>query len=385
MANERFIKDGESILVVDAGGGTVDLCLLKVVNAEKNRVNLGELQPTRGDNYGATFIDRAFEDLVKTRLLGLDHMFITSISDVAWLMKSDPDYLQNKHELGANTYNKNSKFRIGLPERIQRFTNESRLIADGQMLFTWRELEQLFDPQVKGILSLLDEMVMKHEKRTDSKRIDHVVLSGGLGRSKYVFKQLEEYVSSSRSAALKGTKVHQSSDPQLCVCLGIVESAMQTIENDTNMFQRRISKVSLEASKNDLVTEKDPEGHRWIRGYMDWFILRGDGIQDNKAAKHPYSIDFGPDVSTLNRIGRVLIKSCTSEPIPSFDKDERVRNNTVLTVDLSHASIGSIEERKPKGLFGKNLGVRIRFYVEARIGMADVSFRAPPFERERLS
>lgn len=90
-----------------------------------------------GDNHGATFIDRAFEDLVKTRLSGLDDMFTTSISEVAWLMKNDEDYKQNKHGLGANLYKQNDSFRIGLPERRQRFTDESRRIADGQMLFTW--------------------------------------------------------------------------------------------------------------------------------------------------------------------------------------------------------------------------------------------------------
>lgn len=67
----------------------------------------------------------------------------------------------------------------------------------------------------------------------------------------------------------------------------------------------------------------------------------------------------------------------------SITKVERVRNNTVLTVDLSQASIGSIEVRKRTGsMFGQKPGVRIRFYIEARIGMADVSFRARKYRTE---
>lgn len=90
-----------------------------------------------GDNYGSTFIDRAFEDLVKKRLSGLDDKFTVSIDEVAWLMKNDQDYQQNKHGLGENLYNETRSFRIGLPEKRQRFTDEPKRIVDGQMIFTW--------------------------------------------------------------------------------------------------------------------------------------------------------------------------------------------------------------------------------------------------------
>ena len=71
---------------------------------------------------------------------------------------------------------------------------------------------------------------------------------------------------------------------------------MQTINSETKMFQRRISDDSLgiacrlryksmvlfstdkkklqEEAKMKRAVVEDDDGHRWIEGYMDWFVKR---------------------------------------------------------------------------------------------------------------
>ena len=172
----------------------------------------------------------------------------------------------------------------------------------------------------------------------------------------------------SHAKTLQGTKVHHSSEPQLCVCLGIVEDAMQTINSNIKMFQRRISAVSLgiscfvryqsmalySASKRDLqeeakeqavITDKDSDGNRWIKGYMNWFVRRvrpspytywqisrsmanpciqGAVIQDDKSIKQPFSIAFAPNVAEEDRVGFVRIKTCNVDPIPRLDNNRKL-------------------------------------------------------------
>ena len=62
-------SDGQIILVVDAGGGTTDLALLKANKQTNGQMGLSELDNVRGLELGSVEIDVAFEDMVLERLL----------------------------------------------------------------------------------------------------------------------------------------------------------------------------------------------------------------------------------------------------------------------------------------------------------------------------
>lgn len=120
---------------------------------------------------------------------------------------------------------------------------------------------------------------------------DHILLSGGLGSSKYIQREISSHVAKSKLGALQQAKLHQSTEPQLSVCHGLIEQAVQCLESST-MFRSRLSRTSLgvpcRVRCKTLVTghkknlqrqaeakgrvETDANGQRWMKGYMDWFV-----------------------------------------------------------------------------------------------------------------
>lgn len=61
-------------------------------------------------------------------------------------------------------------------------------------------------------------------------------------------------------------------------------------------------------------------------------------IQNDEIVKYPYSLDFGLEVPQQDRIGWLLIKTSTSDPIPKFDNDgrSRVHNVTKYLAGIFH-------------------------------------------------
>jgi hypothetical protein len=58
------LKKCDAFMVLDCGGGTVDITMHRVL-AKQPRLELEELAPPSGGPYGSTFVDREFENLLK--------------------------------------------------------------------------------------------------------------------------------------------------------------------------------------------------------------------------------------------------------------------------------------------------------------------------------
>lgn len=125
---------------------------------------------------------------------------------------------------------------------------------------------------------------------------NHVILSGGLGQSKYVFDKLSQHLRSTGANCLRGTELRQSIEPQLCVCLGLVYEALQANEAELEMFPHRVANFSCgisgcvryesmvlfndkikdfqdQANAKDLIF-RDNNGDRWIENGMTWFVKK---------------------------------------------------------------------------------------------------------------
>lgn len=58
--DEKELSDGKSYIVVDAGGGTIDIIAHKI---EKGKIR--ELAPARGGPWGSTFVDEEVLKILK--------------------------------------------------------------------------------------------------------------------------------------------------------------------------------------------------------------------------------------------------------------------------------------------------------------------------------
>ena len=104
---------------------------------------------------------------------------------------------------------------------------------------------------------------------------------------------MSEYIANTSFRALKQARLHQSSNPQLAVCLGLLEHAMQSSLGLPSIFQDRRSRCSLgiacrvryttsslkssvkdrqQLAKKEGKITQDAQGQRWLNDYVDWFV-----------------------------------------------------------------------------------------------------------------
>ncbi|KAI6778357.1 uncharacterized protein J7T54_002981 [Emericellopsis cladophorae] len=272
-----------------------DLCFLNIDDALKGKISM-RIQ------CGSTFIDSGFMELAKARLQPLAHILSSSIEDVAWQMMRGIDFQSNKKELGSGRWGDEDTFRIKIPNMPHSISEASLRVKDGDMQFAWSELRQIFDTQVVQMTRMLDSM-MEHQGLRASPRysqVNHVILSGGLGSSKYVQKEIFGHISKSK----------------------------------------------------------------------------GDTINDSKSIRYPFSVEFGLELDPSHRRAQVPIMTSLRNPVPDFNELEVVRLHTTLDADLSQVGRGSIVKKNTIWSRGnRNPIVKVRFLIEAVVGIADVKFR----------
>lgn len=78
---------------------------------------------------------------------------------------------------------------------------------------------------------------------------NHVYFSGGLGGSSYLIKLMtKEYKG---SGILGSARIHASSDPQLCVCKGLVMNRLDRLRSGSCTFSKLCARTSLGILKNE--------------------------------------------------------------------------------------------------------------------------------------
>lgn len=100
MASEPQIKltKGDIILICDAGGGTTDLGLIEIADADPSRPSLKQVNAVKGIGIGSTMIDRAFQRLVQERLNNQEH----SLHDhLAYKLARSSAFQSVKHNFGS--------------------------------------------------------------------------------------------------------------------------------------------------------------------------------------------------------------------------------------------------------------------------------------------
>ncbi|KAL1619656.1 hypothetical protein SLS54_006593 [Diplodia seriata] len=97
-----IFTDRDILLVCDAGGGTTDLSVLKVVSNQSQWMSLQQLDVVFGETIGSAAIDNDFEDLALQRLSRIDRSAIgLEPEEVAWQMMKSKEYQNAKCEHGS--------------------------------------------------------------------------------------------------------------------------------------------------------------------------------------------------------------------------------------------------------------------------------------------
>ena len=288
------IEVGDTFVVCDAGGGTVDL-ISYTVKSLSPILEITEAAPGSGSLCGSSFINRKFEEFLKDKLT----------SDPNW----GDDILEEAtrfFELSVKRRfygNVREEFRIPVPGI---YNNANLGVNRGRFHMTGAHVKDMFDPIIHEVITLIEEQMTSTKKKVKA-----ILLVGGFGQSAYLRDRIREAVGS--------TEVLQSPKGWTDIVRG---AFMKGLASATPLYQSiKVSGRSarkhygISSRKQYNETYHDQARRFWSPyhshhriGTMDWFIKKGSTVEE-KAFRVHY---FQDRLVSAGRPGIVICSIYTS-------------------------------------------------------------------------
>ncbi|KAJ7619528.1 actin-like ATPase domain-containing protein [Roridomyces roridus] len=185
------LRPGQNFIVCDAGGGTVDLAVYKILGDPTN-LEIAEIALRSGASCGSLFLDLRFRALVEALLV--NHPAHLDPASLAYFMNSfsEADKLDFRGNNDETIFYFNC-FNVGDAD------DPSVGLLNGQLGIPGRLLrEAVFDPVVDEVLELVTKQLAV------SPAVDALLLVGGFSGSAYLMSRVEETF---------GTRIHTIARP----------------------------------------------------------------------------------------------------------------------------------------------------------------------------
>ncbi|KAJ6542699.1 hypothetical protein B0H19DRAFT_957504 [Mycena capillaripes] len=177
------LRPSQNFIVCDAGGGTVDLAVYKIIG-DPAHLEIAEIAARSGKSCGSLFLDLRFRALVEALLV--DHPAHLDPASLAYFMHSfsEADKLNYAGRSDDETIFYFNCFNVEDPD------DPSVGLLNGQLAIPGRLLrEAVFDPVVNEVLDLISKQL------DTSPNIDALLLVGGFSGSAYLKTRVEEQFS----------------------------------------------------------------------------------------------------------------------------------------------------------------------------------------------
>lgn len=341
-------EPGSRFMVVDCGGGTVDITSYRI---RPEGVGPGRLDETRvadGDRLGSAYVNQAFTDLVLAERFGAPALaklladFPREMSELEGAWESVKVNLASETDGEGRPMVSESVY-VSVPGRVWdalEGVTRDRLteLASGDthsIVVSPQEVTSLFDSVVNSILEVIERQRGLALAEDPSAGREQMIVVGGFARSPYLRDAIAHRFG-------EDARIILPEDPAVAVLGGAVHFAY-----DPSVIWGRRSKYTYGFSYSLIFRDGvDPETKRWTDEYGDErcgqrfcvMVRRGDAIPVN-----------------LTRTCTVLALPSFTEsthglfvtyaPEPVYTDEEGVDQIGTVTVDVS-ASQGKVEGRR---------------------------------------
>ncbi|WP_327695961.1 Hsp70 family protein [Streptomyces sp. NBC_00459] len=313
---------GDRFMVVDAGGGTVDITAY-----EKTEHGLTEIGYPSGGSLGSTYIDRYLLETVLPERLGNEFMKRARHLEPGAFVALSDEWERNKRSFDPE--NRRSVL-LQMSHRLFRIMEESdtrRLAAiqngvDDAIELGFDEVMGLFDHVTKPILKLVDEQL----RQIGSKSVQRVMLVGGFAQSRYLQERLRSHLS-------RRTELVVPSKPSWAVLLGAVHLGLEP----TLIRGRRTRFTYGVATAKPFDIVRDPANLRLIKydgtplcdNRFDSFVEVNEVVEPGREVRRSYF----PVLEQQREMSLRLFVSEKSDP--RYVTDDTCRCVGELTMDMT--------------------------------------------------
>nr|AWS31939.1 heat shock protein A12 [Apostichopus japonicus] len=328
------VKQGSRYVVVDCGGGTVDITVHEV---EEESGTLKELHKASGGMFGSGNVDEAFISLM-VDIFGDDFIQEFKLMRPAgWvdLLIAFEARKRNANPWKANYLNVSLPF--SFIDYYKKFTNgnltvEQTLLeynsedvkwsgqAPGMLRFSPKGMLKLFSPTTDQLLEKVDEVLAKPEL----KGISHLFLAGGFAESPLLQNKIRDKYKDFLKVVI----------PQE-VGLATMKGAVMFGQNPWAVSSRRTRLMYGVGALNKFNSKIHPEekkivkdGVEWCRDVFDVFVHADQSISAGEKVTRSYA-----PASAEQEAIKINIY-CSENEDARFITDDQVRQCGTLTIDL---------------------------------------------------
>ncbi|KAJ3017189.1 hypothetical protein HKX48_003670 [Thoreauomyces humboldtii] len=187
---ETAMSNGDTFMIVDAGGGTVDIVVEQCTESDSH-VRLSELAKGEGDWCGSTFVDKRFEkwfeDKIGLEPSGKDRLTILAEwENLKRQFKGPESFARVDHltlSIPARLYNEMYEMSDAKKEELE----EAQDGVSEEIYIALQDMQTFFDPIVDQVLGLVEKQL----ERCTGKRCNKMFAVGGFSASQYLFDKLQ--------------------------------------------------------------------------------------------------------------------------------------------------------------------------------------------------
>jgi len=331
------MEDQADYLIVDCGGGTVDIAAHRLSKDDKNNMYIEELTPPQGGADGGFSVNHAFEEMLYKlfKMIDTDQMEeIKTTYAREWTKLVYKEFEGTKQSFECNKPHQELSVVISerLTRELEKVTSKSieGLIADckeyklswdadeNALVLKYQTMIRFFQPVVSQILARIEQVLARSECKT----IKTIVLVGGFAESSFLFEEIKD------TFASKNITVIKSSTPMLSVLKGAVMFGLKRdIISSRKMSQSIGMKIAQIYNKeiHDLSEVEIVEGKSVCRNVYHQFVKINESVKAGTTVQFP----FRP-LSASSPTCKVVIYASNSNDIKYVTDDACYRLGEIL-------------------------------------------------------
>ncbi|KAK5627494.1 hypothetical protein RRF57_003209 [Xylaria bambusicola] len=290
------LKPGETLIIVDLGGGTADLISFRV-KSMKPKLILEEVVEGTGGLCGATFLDEAFSACLKKKL---KRMKFKNRKSPSWKEL----HQQERKRILSTVWEKGIKRNYSDGKRSQCIELNEREGQKVEVLLDKFDLNDIFSSVCNDIAGLVEGQVQAIMNKTGKMPkvlviSRFIVLTGGFGCCEYIHHQLSQKYEGRIEILLESRDKPWTAVSRGAVISGIGHLAKQdAVDSHVSRYSYAWSKwEDFDHHIHDIEDHDIHEltGRPIARDQMEWIIFRGDSVKSRKPRTYEYDMFFDID------------------------------------------------------------------------------------------
>ncbi|KAK6524506.1 hypothetical protein TWF281_011413 [Arthrobotrys megalospora] len=314
------VKSGDSIIICDCGGGTVDLASY-IIEAIKPKLSLRETCPTSGGKCGGISVDLQLRNWMVKR-------YGDGYARINEKHKGPGSEFMNAFERNKMIFGTGRQLipmSLPMDHDNDEYYDETFevVLLDGDIM------KELFEPVIKNIKSLVQKQI-DSVREGALKQVNKLLLVGGFGNSAYLQTELERHLRP------QGITVHV---PDLggwsAVAEGAVLRGLEAASVDIRKSRRSYGTIVhvdyVEGVHDPSARYINEFGRMLVPNCMNWAIKKGTEITDKTRISIPLEM-----VYYLNRSREIRtdLHYCDDDVPPEWNGDS-VKKLGCIVADLS--------------------------------------------------